>query len=284
MTGISLSEGVQISRPAAKPRRTLRRVWLSPSFLQLLIVALLLAGWQWIPAIPGAAKYSAVFDPFFVSSPSRLAVTLYDLATGADSTPTIWVPFFSSVIAAILGTALAVAAGAAAGLICSNWALLNKVVRPFLVTFNALPRITLIPIFVIIVGPSIAADVAIGFIVVFFLVFFSAYEGGMSVPEEMLDNARILGASSSECLRRLRLPYVMVWTFAQLPNAIAFGLTTIVTTELFTGSNGLGRLLLIAVQTANADLTFAVAVVLAVAGLALNSIASAVRRRVLHWW
>jgi NitT/TauT family transport system permease protein len=284
MTGMSAAEPLRLSPPRQTPAPRLRRLLRTPATLQLLIVAVMLTVWQWVPAIPGAAKISALFDPFFVSSPSRLAVTLYDLATGADQTPMIWVPFFSSVIPAILGTAIAVIAGAGAGLICSNWVLLNRVVRPFLITFNALPRITLIPIFVIIAGPSIAADVAIGFIVVFFLVFFSAYEGGISVPEEMLDNARILGASPGECLRRLRLPYVMVWTFAQLPNAIAFGLTTIVTTELFTGSNGLGRLLLIAVQTANADLTFAVAAVLAVAGLALNSIASAVRRRVLHWW
>jgi NitT/TauT family transport system permease protein len=260
--------------------------WLTASALpwQLTIVLALLAAWQYLPAVPGLAKTSAIFDPFFVSSPERIWKTIYRLAAAGDGPTGIWVPFVNSMGPVLVGTGSALVAGSVAGLICSNWRFLNRIVRPFVVTMNALPRITLIPIFVIVVGPNATADLAVGFLVVFFLVFFNAYEGGISVPDEMLESARILGAGQFEQLRRIRLPYVLVWVFAQLPNAIAFGLTTIITTELFTGSNGLGRLLLVAVDTANADLTFAVAVVLALTGLTLVGIAGLVRGRILHWW
>lgn len=272
-------------RPETRRSRPkgLRRTLIDLS-LQLLILAAILAGWQWIPQIPGAAKVSPVFDPFFISSPERLVRSLVQLATGSGGVHPIWGAVEASVIPALIGTALAVVAGGTAGLVCSNWARLNRVVRPFVMIGNALPRITLIPIIIVLAGPTATSDVIIGFLVVFFLVFWNAYEGGASVPTEMLENVTILGAGRFEVLRRVRFPYVLAWTFASLPNAIGFGLTAIVTAELFTGSNGLGQVLLNAVNTANADQTVAVTLILGMTGLLLIGSVSLLRRRVLHWW
>lgn len=286
MTAASIRRAVTAEQTAAgrrQARERLRRTVIVV-FFQLLILAAILAGWQWVPSIPGASDFSPVFDPFFVSSPERLARQLWELFTGAHHTRMIWAPFLHSVIPAIIGTLIAVAVGAAFGLVCSNWAMLNRIVRPFILVGNSLPRITLIPIFVVIAGPTSTARILIGFLVVFFLVFWNAYEGGVSIPDETLENVRVLGASPWQELRRVRFPYVLVWTFAALPNAIGFGLTAIVTAELFTGSDGLGQLLLVSVQTADADLTFAVAVVLGITGLLLIGSATMLRRRVLHWW
>lgn len=264
-------------------RQSLRRTILVHS-IQVAIVATFLAVWQWVPEIQGASHVSPVFDHFFVSSPLRQAQTLYRLTTGAHHTPMIWTPFERSVVPALLGTAIAIIAGGLSGLICSNWDMLNRIARPFVLLGNSVPRITLIPIFIVIAGPTSTTDIMIGFLTVYFVVFFNAYEGGVSVPPETLENIRILGASRNQELRRVRFPYVLVWTFASLPVAIGFGLTAIVTAELFTGSNGLGQLLLIAVQTANADLTIAVTIVLAITGVVLIGSASLLKKRVLHWW
>jgi NitT/TauT family transport system permease protein len=280
------SSTVQTDATVLARRRSMKRLRTTIIVVssQLAILASILAAWQWVPQIHGAAKVSPVFDPFFVSSPQRLAHQVWNLFTGAHNTPLIWGPFEHSVVPAIIGTMAAILVGSVFGLLCSNWSILNRIARPFVLVGNSLPRITLIPIFVVIAGPTATADILIGFIVVFFLVFWNAYEGGVSVPQETLENVRVLGASQWQELRRVRFPYVLVWTFASLPNAIGFGLTAIVTAELFTGSNGLGQLLLVAVQTANADLTFAVTFVLGLTGLVLIGTATALRRRVLHWW
>jgi NitT/TauT family transport system permease protein len=267
-------------------RRRVRRQRLLVHSLQVLFLCATLAAWQWVPSIHALRKVSPAFDPFFISSPERLGKTLYYLAVGGvRGVPLIWKPFENSVVPAVIGTAIAVVVGALAGLICSNWVTLNRVVRPFVIVGNALPRITMIPIIVIIAGPTKTANILIGFLVVFFLVFWNAYEGGVSVSQETLENVRILGASRFQQLRRVRLPYVLVWTFASLPNAVGFGLTAIITSELFTGgSNGLGQVLLLAVQTANADLTFSVTIIIGITGLLLIGSASLLRKRVLHWW
>jgi NitT/TauT family transport system permease protein len=251
---------------------------------QLLILGVMLAGWEWAPTIHGASKISPIFDRFFVSSPVRVFHTLVHLALGTGGFPSIWSYFFRSLVPALAGTGIAIVVGAAAGLMCSNWEMLNRIVRPFVIVGNAVPRITLIPIVIVLLGPTKTADILIGFMVVFFLTFWNAYEGGASVPQELLENLRILGASGFHVLRRGRFPYVLVWTFASLPNAIGFGLTAIVTAELFTGSNGLGQLLVQAVNNANASLTISVAFVLGLTGLLLIATAAIIRKRVLHWW
>jgi NitT/TauT family transport system permease protein len=81
----------------------------------------------------------------------------------------------------------------------------------------------------------------------------------------------------------VRLPHVMVWTFAAIPNAVAFGLLTVVTTELLTGSTGIGGLMLIATSNVNASLSFAVVIVMSFVGIVLVTAADRVRRAVLHW-
>jgi len=251
---------------------------------RILLAVLALAAWQWVPSIPRIARTLAFEDPFFISSPSRVAVELYDLFTGAHGTPPIWDPLYRTVATAVTGAALALVVGAGFGLVCSNWSLVNRVVRPYVVLFNAFPKVALIPIIVLVVGSSVTADTTTAFIIVFFLVFFNAYEGGSSVVPEMLDNARILGAGWRDQMLLVRWPFVTAWTFAALPNAIAFGLVGTVTAELFTGGAGIGQVLIVALNTSNADLTFAVAVVLGAVGVTATLTADAVRRRLLHWW
>lgn len=251
---------------------------------RLAIVAAFLAAWEWIPQIPGAPHVTPAFDSFFISSPEKVARTMYYLAVGGHNTPLIWTPLRQSIVPAVLGTAISVAAGALAGLICSTWQLLNRVVRPFIVAANALPRITLIPIVVVIFGAGSTTDISIAFLTVFFLVFWNAYEGGVSVPHETLDNVRLLGASRFEQLRRVRLPYVLVWTFASLPSAIGFGVTVVITAEVLTASTGIGKVLLLSVQNVQPALTFALAIVTALIGLVLVGAAELIRKRVLHWW
>jgi NitT/TauT family transport system permease protein len=196
----------------------------------------------------------------------------------------MWTPLAQTLKATFLGVLIGIIAGALAGLIFSNNPRISKVLNPFVTVLNATPRIALIPIFVIIAGPTMTASVITAVFVVFFLVFFNAFSGGRSVPIQMLQNARILGASSFEVMRQVRLPYVLVWTFASLPNAISFGLVSVVTAEILTGSLGMGRLLSTSIATVDATLTFTVVVVLTIVGVILVTVSDLLRKRVLHWW
>lgn len=264
-------------------RRRLNRGVVVNSYRLLLVIALL-AAWEFIPRITALQDTSKVFDPFFVSSPSRVFEQLRDMFTGADTAYRIWDYAWPTIWASLAGTVIGMALGALCALILSNFETLSDVVRPFLVAANATPRVALIPIIVILVGPTSVATITISVLVVFFVAFFNAYEGGRSVQPEVVSNARLLGASQLQIVRRIRFPYVLAWTLASLPLAVTFAMITVVTAEILTGVQGMGKLLLAASTTANATLTYSVVVVLSVLGVAIVVAADAIRARVLHWW
>jgi NitT/TauT family transport system permease protein len=249
---------------------------------RIAIIAAFLAAWQWPDKIPVLRGFGFT-DSFFISRPSLVAREVADLAIGSHGTPLIWRPFLNTFESAIIGTASAIVVGALGGLLLSNSTVLEHLARPFLFFLNSVPRVAVVPVFVLVVANASQADALTAFTVVVFLVFFNAFEGGIGVPLELIQNARILGAGPLGIMWRVRWPEVLAWTFASLPNAISFGLVGSVTAELFTGSVGVGQLLTAAVDTSNATLTFALVFILTIAGVILVLAANIVRRRVLRW-
>ena len=251
--------------------------------LQVLIVVGIILAWEFLPMIPELQRLSIIFDKGFVSSPSELVATLIRVGRGEGVTP-IWVFVRETLQNALLGTAVGVTLGIVAGLVLSNDERMSQVLRPFVVAMNSVPRIALIPLIVILVGPNARSTIIAASLTTFFSVFFNAYEGGRTIAPHVLDNAQVHGASALQIMLRVRFPYVLAWSFAVLPNAVSHGLLSTVTAEVFTGHNGLGRQLFVALVTNSVSLTFAIAVILAVTGVALITIADQVQRRWLHWW
>lgn len=278
----SADTSVGAKRPRMRRGGELGRptVWV----IRLLIVATFLGLWEFLPHIEALRNFSPVFDPFFVSSPSKVSELLVNLTTGQGERETVWPYLWDTLKGTFLGVGIGIVLGAAFGLLLSNNPTSQRILSPFVIVLNATPRIALIPIFVIIAGPTLTASILTAVVTVFFLVFYNAYNGGVSVPVQTVQNARLLGATSGEVMRQVRLPYVLVWTFASLPNAISFGLVAVVTAEILTGRVGMGRLLFNAITSSDATLTFGVVVILSVVGVLLVTASEAVRKRVLHWW
>lgn len=251
---------------------------------QLVIVLIIIVGWQYVPKIPGISKVFSFEDPFFISSPSRIVVEIGHLIAGSKGSPPVWSAMGSTLLSTFLGTAAALLLGTAGALVVSNWGMLERIFRPFLVISNAVPRIAIIPIIVLIVGASVAADAVAAFVVVFFIVFYNAYAGAISIPAEMIQSSHLLGASKSRVMWKVRLPYALVWTMMALPNAIAFGLTTAVTAGIFSGGTGLGYQLVLAIDSDNATLLFSIVVLLAIIGVILVLGSTWLRRVLMPWW
>jgi len=267
---------------AAKPARIKELLILNG--WRLLILATFLALWQLVPKIPNISHHVVWLDPFFISSPTSVARRVWEVCTGAHGVATIWSPLWFTVKTSLIGTAIAVALGAAGGLALSNNATAEKVFRPIVAALNAVPRIAIVPIVVIIARSPGGADITTAVAVVIGLVFYNALEGGRSVPSEMVDGAKLMGAKGFGIMVRIRLPYVAAWVFAAMPSAFAFGLVGSVTTEIFTGAPGIGHLLQVAVNTADATLTFTVVFMLTIVGVSLVQGTEWIRRKALPWW
>jgi NitT/TauT family transport system permease protein len=276
---------------APRPRRRFAfkpaggmRTWSIVTVSRLLIVIAFLAGWQYLPKIAALRNATKIFNPFFISSPSQIVQELSYLAGGTHGAVSIWPYLGTTLKSALIGTVIGMAIGAFGGLLLSNAPRLNLIFRPFILAVNAIPKIALIPVIIIIVGPGTTASSISSALVVTFIVFYNALEGGLSVPRHVLDNAKLLGAGPGGIMGRVRLPMVLAWTFAALPNAISFGLVSTITAEILDGSPGLGRLLLDSLNLGQATLTFTLVVIMAFVGLVLVGVARQGQKRLLHWW
>ncbi len=252
---------------------------------QLALLVAFLAGWEWIPSEDGGwiTGYVSFLDPFYISSPTRVAQTLHDLFTASNGRISIWPYLQNTIVGTVVGFVVGLFLGGLAGLLLSSAPRVRQVISPYIVLVNSIPRIALIPVIVIIAGPTGAASTFNAVLVVFFLAFFNAVEGGVSVPKETIANVALMGASNVQIMRFVRLPNVVNWTFAVMPNAISFGLLTVVATELITGVKGLGALILAATSNVDSSLSFAVVVLLSLLGLAVYGLAVLLKRRVLRW-
>lgn len=246
-------------------------------------MAAFLAAWWFVPdwAYAHGVRY---LNPYFTSSPSAVGQQIWDMALDRNGQPEIWGFLWTTLFAALKGAAIGIVLGGVCGLVLSHSLILRRIFMPFINIINAIPRIAFIPIVVIIVGPTETSAVITAVLVVFFLAFFSALEGGRNIAPEIVQNMQILGANGMQIMLDVRARYVFAWIFAALPNILSFSVITVVTAEILTGSGGIGRLLITAVNNADATLTFGLVAFLGLSGALILYGAEALRRYWLHWW
>jgi NitT/TauT family transport system permease protein len=252
-------------------------------FWRVAILVVFLLCWQFLPKSHVLSEHVRFLNTFFISSPSEVFHRVVELMTGRHNSVVVWSYLIKTLEATLIGTVAGLAIGCLFGALFSNNETLSRIFSVYITVVNSIPRIALIPVVVLIVGPGLKSTIVASILVVSFLGFFNAYEGGRSVALPVLQNAWLLRANSRQIMFRVRFPYVLMWTFAVVPNAISFGLITVVTTELLTGSKGMGGLILNATTNVDASLSLAVAFILAVVGTVLVLAADRLKRRILHW-
>ena len=98
----------------------------------------------------------------------------------------------------------------------------------------------LAPIFALWFGLGIWSKVALGFTLVFFIVFFNVYQGVREVSPPILANARMLGMNERQLFRHVYWPSALTWMFSSLHTSVGFALVGAVVGEYLGSSAGLG--------------------------------------------
>jgi NitT/TauT family transport system permease protein len=261
-------------------RKQARQHRLRVVLLQATIFVAFIGTWEVLTRIPWFVT-NTIFDPFFISQPSRIAVRIWLwLQPGKNS---LWPHLASTLEATALGLVSGVGSGFVVGLVLSQNKTLSEVLNPFIVALNSMPRIAFVPLITMLFGLGIGSKVVTSWFVVFFLVFFNTYKGGVSIERELIDFCRTLGGNSRQILWRVRIPTAAAWTFASLPNAVSFALIGVVLAEFVGSATGMGYLMITSLATLNATDMFAAITVLSILGVGLVYLISFVESRVLHW-
>jgi NitT/TauT family transport system permease protein len=203
--------------------------------VRILLVVLWLGSWE------VAAR--TVVDPFYYSMPSAIWDKLVTWFTEGTSQGSIWSNIAVTLEEAVLGFVIGTLAGVVLGVLLGRSRFAAEVLAPFIKGANAIPRIVLASLFVIWFGLGMSSKVATAFVLVFFAVFFNAFQGAREVDKVLVDNARILGASRWDLMRTIILPSATSWILASMHVAFGFALIGAIVGEFTGADKGLGILI-----------------------------------------
>jgi NitT/TauT family transport system permease protein len=195
----------------------------------------------------------------------------------------IWLQIYTTMEEAVFGFFIGVAAGVVVGVLLGQFRFLSDVLSPYIKAVNALPRIVLGALFVIVLGLGISSKIVLAAFLVFFVVFFNAYQGVREVDGNLVNNARVLGASRMQVIRNVVLPSAMTWIIASLHVAFGFAVIGAIVGEVLGAQHGLGVLITDSQNNFNTDGIFAGMIIIGLIALIAEWLISLLERRLLAW-
>jgi NitT/TauT family transport system permease protein len=245
-----------------------RYAWLR----QLIAFAILLAVWE-------AAGRADLLNPLFVPMPSKIGSALYELF--ADGR--IWPHLQATFTAALGGLAIGIVVGILLGVLGALVPLIAELLEPVMTLLNAIPRVILAPLFVIWLGIGLASKVALSFILVAVLIFFTVFTGIRQVDRRLVERIVTLGGGRWALVRQVYLPSVAVWILGNMKVAVGFAFTGAVVGEFVAATHGLGYLLSFAQSTYNSALMLALVLLIMAVVLLIFATAGLLERYLLRW-
>ena len=237
----------------------------------LLLFALLIGGWE--IAVRRLGLSALVLPP-----PSRVAQALWQgLASGY-----LWPHLGATVLELLLGLVAGCTIGFGAGVLLAEMPALRRQLMPYVVVSQVVPKLALMPLFLVWFGFGVAPTVVITALICFFPLLETTLTGLARVPPAQLELFRMLGATRGQTLLRLKLPSGLPAVLAGLRVAVVLALVGVVVGEFIGASRGLGALVITAQGSMDTPLMFAVLVLVSLLGLMLYGLALALERRLLR--
>ncbi|MFD0020516.1 ABC transporter permease [Streptomyces sp. NPDC058382] len=232
--------------------------------------------WEWLAR-------TAVIDPFNFSMPSKIWDQIRVWVTDGTAQGSLWEQIWYTLYEALLGWVIGVIAGVLLGIALGRVRFAADVLGPYIKVLNALPRIVLAPIFLIWFGLGPASKVASAVVLVFFPVFFNAFQGAREVDRNLVANSRILGASNRQVTLQVVIPSATSWIFTSLHVSFGFALIGAIVGEYIGATKGLGLLVAASQGTFNAAGVYAAMVILAVVALLAEGLLTFLEKKLFRW-
>ena len=240
--------------------------------LRLLLIVVFLAVWE---------AFVRLFEiPMFIlPTPSNVFVALYRGFASALYIDHIWITVTETLLGFILGTTLAFLLGTVIALSRP----VEYFLYPFVVMFQAMPKVALAPLIIVWFGLGLTSKVINAALVAFFPLMVNTIVGLRSAEEDKINLMKSLAATRAQIFWMLQLPNAMPYIFAGLEIAMIFALIGAIVAEFVGAQAGLGMLIQSMNFTMDVAGQFSVLLLLSIIGLGLNWIVISVRRRVLFW-
>ena len=227
-----------------------------------------------------AAARLAWIDPFIFSSPSRAAASLASLWRSGD----LWLHLGTS----CLETAVGFTAGTLLGTliaVCMWWAdTLSRILDPYLVVLNALPKTALGPIFIVWMGAGMGSIIVMTLAISLIVTILNMYAGFLSTDSEKIRLMRSLGASRGQILWLLVFPANYPTLFNTLKVNVGLSWVGVIMGEFLVSQAGLGYLIVYGSQVFNMDLVMTSVLILALAAVIMYRLVLWAEKILHHFW
>lgn len=219
---------------------------------QFALIGIVLVIWEIAPR-------AGWINPMLTSYPSAVGKTAMTLITDGTLAIHTWATFLSTLIGFVGGMAIGTAVAVALWL--SPY--LYRVLDPFIVVLNALPKIALVPLFFIWLG-DMKSIYAMAVAVSVFVTIIMLYSGFQAIDPDKVKLARLFGASRLQVLTKIVLPGSVPTMISALKISAGLSLVGVVVGEFQAAKAGLGYLITYGSQIFQMNLVMTSVVVLAV--------------------
>jgi NitT/TauT family transport system permease protein len=246
--------------------------------LQVAILVTVIAVWE-LGTTASTGPNRFLVDPFIWSRPSRIIGRVGEWLQSGIILNNVFITLYEALMSFVLGAL----AGVVVGFVLARSELWSRVLNPFIQVINALPRLVFAPIFFLLFGLDENSKIALGFSLVFFIVFFNAYQGVREVDRNVFNNVRMLGANERQMTWHVLLPSALTWILTSLHTSVGFAMVGAVVGEYLGAARGLGHV--IAQSEGNLDATgvWAGMLVLCVVVVVVEVVVTQLERRLVRW-
>ena len=209
--------------------------------------------------------------------PSQIVVVM------AEKMPLLWPHVLQTLMTTLIGFALGVVGGVLIGVLIGSSRVAYDVAYPLLVGFSSIPKVAVVPIFVVWFGSGTVPAILTAMVISVFPVVVNVATGLATTEPELEDVFKVLGASRTDVLWNVGLPRAMPYLFASLKIAVTLAFVGAVLSETIASNKGIGNVMMIASGNFDVPLVFAGLFILAVLGVVLYAACALVERRLTGW-
>jgi NitT/TauT family transport system permease protein len=256
-------------------RRRERRGRLTVRAAQLAILVVFLVAWEVAPRL-------GLINPLFSSYPSTIWPTFLEMMHGTPEMATILAHTWSTIVATVVGFTAAMILGTIVAAALWWWKGLYRVLDPYLVVANAMPKTAFVPIFYIWLGAALSIY-GMSLAISLFITILMIYTGFQGIDPNKIKLAQTFGASKAQILSKVVLPGSIPTLIATLKMTAGLSLVGTVVGEFESGNIGLGYLIQYGSQVFKMNIVMTAVTILAIFSsllyLAISRLEATIMRR-----
>ena len=218
-------------------------------------------------------------DPFIMSSPSQVISTVARLYSGNELFHHIGITLYETVVGFILGTIL----GTLIAILLWWSKSLARILDPYLVVLNALPKIALGPILIVWFGAGVKSIIIMGLLISLVVTVMTVLAGFDEITGEKQLLMRTLGATKLQILTMVVLPASVPTIMSALKISVGMSWVGVIVGEYLVSRAGLGYLIVYGSQVFKLDLVMASIVILCVLAAAMYYAVAFFEKRLIRW-